>query len=293
MNVLLYILLCLLWGSTWLAIKIGLSAAPPFTTAALRFLLAMAVLTLISTARGYRYPTEFKTILRLGYPGVFMYGISYALVYFAEQYINSATTAVLFGAFPFFVAALSWLMYRTEKLSPLGWLGMVIGFAGVVVISYDSLQVSSGLFIGSILAIAAPLAAAYGIVIHKHHFSQLNIVVSVNIQMAFGGLFLILGALLFESWSQFNVSVESIGSIIYLGLFGTVATFLSYYYLIARIPVTTVSLIAFITPLVAILIGVLVANEALTPLIIIGTILILSGVLLVMKKKPDAATPAA
>jgi drug/metabolite transporter (DMT)-like permease len=292
MTALLYILLCLLWGSTWLAIKIGLSEAPPFTTAALRFLVAMLVLTIISGVRKYRYPKDLKTILRLGYPGLFMYGVSYALVYFAEQYINSATTAVLFGAFPFFVAALSWMMYRTEKLSPLGWLGMVIGMAGVVVISYDSLQISPGLFVGSLLAIAAPLAAAYGIVIHKHYFSQENIVVSVNIQMAFGGLFLIIGALLFESWTEFNVNIESVGSIVYLALFGTVVTFLSYYYLVARIPVTTVSLIAFITPLVAILIGVLAADEVLTPLIIVGTALILAGVLLVMKKEPEAATPA-
>jgi drug/metabolite transporter (DMT)-like permease len=290
MNILLYIILCLVWGSTWLAIKIGLSQAPPITTAALRFVLAMIVLSGISLVKGYRYPRDVRTILSLAWPGLFMYGVSYALVYLAEQHIDSATAAVLFGAYPFFVAALSWLLYRSEKLSGLGWLGMLIGFAGVVLISYDSLQVSSQLFVGSLLAVAAPLAAAYGIVVHKQKHTDENIVVAVNVQMAAGGLFLIVWALLFESWSDFHPSAEAVGSIVYLALFGTVLTFLAYYWLVARLPVVSVSLIAFITPLVAVLIGLAAADERLTLFLAIGTALILSGVLLVIRKAPAASS---
>jgi len=290
MSILLYIILCLVWGSTWLAIKIGLSQAPPITTAALRFILAMIVLTGISLVRGHRYPRDMKTILSLAWPGFFMYGLSYAFVYISEQYLDSATAAVLFGAFPFFVAGLSWLLYKSERLSGWGWLGMLVGFAGVVLISYDSLQVSPQLFWGSLLAVAAPLASAYGIVVHKHRHADKDIVVAVNVQMAAGGLFLIVWALLFESWSDFVVSPEAVGSIVYLALFGTVLTFLSYYWLVARMPVVTVSLIAFITPLVAVLIGVALADERLSLLLAVGTVLILSGVLLVLRKTPAAAS---
>lgn len=284
MVVLTYILLCLIWGSTWLAIKIGLSEAPPLTTAALRFAIASGILASIARLRGYHYPGELRKWLSLGYPGLYMYGASYAFVYFAEQYIDSALAAVLFGAYPFFVAILTWMRYRNEKLSLIAWLGMIIGFAGVVLISLDSLQTSGQLFLGVLLAVAGPFVSAWGIVIHKQHYSGENIVVAVNVQMIFGGIPLVLGALIFERWTDFNISPESIGSILYLATFGTVVTFLSYYWLLRHLRLTTVSLIAFVTPMVAILIGVIFADEKMTPLIILGTALILSGIFLVVRK---------
>lgn len=285
MNALVYIVLCLIWGSTWLAIKIGLSQAPPFTTAALRFVVATVTLSIICSLRQYSYPRDLKTLLRLGYPGFYMYGLSYALVYAAEQYIYSATAAVLFASYPFFVAALSWWMYRTERLSLTAWVGMALGFLGVVAISYDSLLTSGDLFMGSVCVIGASLASAYGIVLHKNRFSQVDIVVAANVQMIFGGLFLLAGALLLESWSDFHVTVEAVGSILYLALPGTVVTFLGYYWLLKRIRLTVVSLIAFVTPLVAILIGVGLADEALSLPILIGSAMILVGVLLVVRKQ--------
>ena len=287
-NALVYILLCLIWGSTWLAIKIGLSQAPPFTTAALRFVLAAVTLSIICSLRQYSYPRDLRTLLRLGYPGFYMYGLSYALVYLAERYVYSATAAVLFASYPFFVAALAWLLYRTERLSLAAWVGMALGFLGVVAISYDSLQTSGNLFMGTVFVIAASLAAAYGIVLHKHRFTHVDIVVAANVQMIFGGLFLIAGALLFESWSDFHVTVEAIGSILYLALPGTVVTFLGYYWLLKRIRLTVVSVIAFITPLVAILIGVGLADETLSFPILIGGTMILGGVLLVVRKERGA-----
>ena len=280
MALFLYILLCLIWGSTWLAIKIGVSQAPPFYAAGLRFVVAVALLSAIALVRGYRYPRSLTRILALGYPGIFMYGASYALVYLAERDINSGTTAVLFAAFPFFVAALAWLMYRSERLGWLGWAGMMIGFAGVVLISYDSVQISAQVFTSSLLAIGAPLVSAYGIVIHKHRFASENIVVAANIQMIFGGVLLLAAALIFESWGQIQWTGASVGSILFLAVFGTVVAFLGYYWLVARLPVTTVSLVAFITPLIAVLIGIAAAEETFTAATVAGAALTLAGVLL-------------
>jgi drug/metabolite transporter (DMT)-like permease len=284
-STLVYTILCLIWGSTWLAIKIGLSQAPPFTTAALRFLLATAVLSLISLARSQRYPSGFKALLSLAYPGFHMYFLSYALVYLGEQYIDSAACAVLFASYPFFVAALSWWKYRTERLGPVAWFGMAVGLAGVVVISIDSFQASADIFTGTVLVIGASLAAAYGAVIHKHRFSKVDIVIAANVQMIFGGLFLILGAVILEDWSSFSPTIEAVGSIVYLALAGTVIAFLGYYWLLRHMRLTVVALIAFITPLVAILIGVFFAGESFTPLTVVGSGLILGGVLLVVRKE--------
>jgi drug/metabolite transporter (DMT)-like permease len=283
MTAIIYVLLCLLWGSTWLAIKIGLQDAPPLSTAALRFISAMLVLSSIGFIRGYRYPRDGRSLVKLAYPGIYMYGISYAFIYFAEQHINSALTAVLFGSFPFWVALLSWVRYRRERLSWKAWIGMFVGFSGVVLISYESLQTSEHLFLGTVLAVGGAFTAAYGIVIHKRYFSEFNIVVAANVQMVFGGILLVVGALLFEDLSDFNVTSKAIGSVLYLATFGTVVTFLGYYWLLRKTGAVTVSLIAFITPLVAILIGVGLGGESLSFLIVIGTILILSGVAAVIR----------
>jgi drug/metabolite transporter (DMT)-like permease len=284
MRWLLYIIICLIWGSTWIAIKIGLSQAPPFYTAALRFLLAVSILVLIVQVKKYPYPKGLKNFLTLGYPGVFMYGGSYAFVYFAELHIDSALTAVLFASFPIFVALLSSWKLKGEKLDFLGWLGLMVGLAGVVLISYHSFRTSQDIFVGTLLALAGAFSAAYGMVLHKKRFAERNIYISATVQMICGGVFLVLGALIFERPSDFVVSAASIGSILYLAVFGSVIAFLGYYWLLARARAVTVSLIAFITPLVAIFIGVLFFSEGFSLLLAIGTILILSGILLVERR---------
>lgn len=284
MAVLMFILLCLIWGSTWLAIKIGLTDAPPLATAAIRFLVALFILTGLVVVRRRPYPRQIRTIVRLGYPGVYMYGCSYAFVYLAEQHISSALTAVLFGSFPFFVAFLSWVRYRAERLIPAAWVGLAVGLAGVVLISYDSLRVSGDLLLGTVLAVGGAFAAAYGVVIHKRYHAGRDIVVAAHIQMIFGGVLLILASLLFENIGDFSPTLATVGSIVYLAVIGTVVAFLAYYWLLARIRAVSLSLIAFVSPLVAILLGVVVAGETLSPVIVVGTLFILSGIILVVRK---------
>jgi drug/metabolite transporter (DMT)-like permease len=264
-----------------MAIKIGLTDAPPLYAAAIRFIIAVTILYSIITAKDYPLPSGFAGFLKLGYPGIYMFGASYALVYFAEKYITSALTAVLFASFPIFVAFLSVWMLPSEKLSTRGWLGLVLGFAGIVVISYDSLQISRHIFLGTMLALGGSFAAAYGMLIHKKKFSQVNIFVATCVQMTIGGIPLVLAALAFEHPDRFTISYASVGSILYLAIMGTVVAFLGYYWLLKHIKAVQASLIAFITPLVAILIGVVFFTEALTVPIVIGTAMILSGILLV------------
>ncbi|UCC44453.1 MAG: DMT family transporter [Candidatus Zixiibacteriota bacterium] len=292
MRISVYILLCLIWGTTWYAIKIGLADAPPLSTVASRFVLAIPILVIIALVRRTRFPTSMFELLRLAYPGLYMYGFSYTLVYFAELYISSALTAVLFAAFPFFIALLSWLKYGEEKLAASAWFGMAAGFAGVVLISYDSLHSSTDLFLGTLLALAAPLAAAYGILVHKHHHGGADVTVALTVQMAFGSILVALAALLFEDLADFHLTSRVITSIVYLALFGNVVSFLGYYWLLKRIRIVTLSMIAFITPLIAISVGVILADEHLSFQIAIGTALILMGVMAVVRRQSTSAASA-
>lgn len=290
MTVFVFLILCLIWGSTWMAIKIGIADAPPMYTAGVRFVLAVMVLGSIAFARGYRYPRKVSELVKLGYPGLYMFGLSYGFVYMAEGYIDSSLTAVLFGSFPFFVALLSSLRLDVPKIDYRGWLGLVVGFSGVLLISYVQWEASADLFFGSGLALAGSFVAAWGLIVHKRDYSEVNLVVATSVQMAAGGLPLLLLALLTEDFAQFDFSVVAIGSIVYLALFGSVAAFLMYFWLLRKTTVLVVSLIAFVTPLVAIVLGQLFMEEVLSWRVAVGTVLILSGILGVINPRPSAKT---
>ena len=284
MTLLMFILLCLIWGSTWAAIKLGLTDAPPLYSSAFRFITAVIVFSGLAVFRREKFPRDWKVILGIAYPGVYMFGVSYACVYFAEGLISSGLTSVLFATFPFFVAFLSQWLLPEERLAGRGWIGLVIGFSGIILISYDSLSLSGDLFLGTVLGIAAPLASAYGVLMYKRQFAEERLLPVLVIQVAAGGIPLLILATLFESLASFHLSPASIGSILYLGVMGTVVTFLGYFWLLKRIRVSQASLIAFITPMVALVVGVLLFDEPLRALALAGSALILGGVLLVGRR---------
>lgn len=285
MIIFVYVLLCLIWGSTWIAIKLGLGDAPPLYSSGIRFAIAAAILHAVVLVRHLQMPRQLSPLLKLAYPGLYMFGVSYALVYFSELHIDSALTAVLFASYPLFVASLSIWILPAERLRPLGWLGLVSGMVGIVIISYDSLQTSDDIFLGTILALSGSLAAAYGMVIHKQRFNTENIFVATSVQMTAGSILLILGAIIFEDINQFQVTATSVGSILYLSLLGSVVAFLGYFWLLKMIRAVSASLIALIAPVVAVFIGVFFFSESLSMSIVSGTVLILSGTLLVIRNK--------
>ena len=143
------------------------------------------------------------------------------------------------------------------------------------------MQASGNIFLGTALGLAGSATAAYGVLIHRRDFSSENIFVATSVQMTLGGIPLLLGAFLFEKWSRFEISYASVGSILYLSIIGTVVAFLGYFWLLKRTTAIQVSLIAFITPVVAIIIGVLFFSESLGVPIFVGAAMILSGIALV------------
>ena len=219
---------------------------------------------------------------------MYLYGLHIGLIYFAEQSIDSSVTAVLFGSFPFFVALLSRFRLRAERIHGPAWLGLVLGFLGVVVITFQQWQLSKDMLIGTLLALGGTFAAAHGLIVHKVHHVDQNIIVSATLQMSLGGIPLLLGAILFEQVSDFSLSAASVGSILYLAVFATVLTFLGYYWLLRKTSAVIVSLVAFVTPVIAIAIGLVFFDESMSVPIAAGTVLILSGIILVIRK-PEAA----
>ncbi|MCP4706339.1 MAG: EamA family transporter [candidate division Zixibacteria bacterium] len=279
-----YIILCLIWGSTWLAIKIGLDDAPPLWSAGIRFLIAGLILILINWFRKISYPKSSKEIFRIALPGLIIYAFPYMMVYHAEQYISSALTAVLFASFPFFIAGFSFFMLKTEKPNIYSWLGLVVGFIGIIVVFYDSLIISEFVFLGAVLIVLASAVSAMGTMVIRVYYNDKDATMMLCHQILAGALVTIMAALLFEPISAFKITFRSIGALLYLAIFGSVVAFTGYYWLLKKMKVISLALIAFITPVIAIGLGYLLLSETFSAYTAFGSVLILSGIILVIKK---------
>lgn len=277
-------LLCLVWGSTWLGIKVGLEDSPPFLSAGFRFLIATIFLYIWAKSRGIRFSNYRGQILKILIPGFFLYYLSYSLVYWGEQYINSGLTAVLFATFPFFVAIFATFLLKEEKLTGIKLLGILTGFSGIILIFWDSLSFSGeNVLAGMSGIILSAVSAAYASVRVKRDLYSVEPIVISTYQMGLGTLLLLGSGFLSERLIDFKFTYKSIGALLYLSFFGSAFAFMTYYWLMKKIEVTKLSLIAFITPVVALTLGWLILGEIITWYLLLGTILVIFGIWLVTK----------
>lgn len=284
MILLIYIILCLIWGSTWLAIKIGLQDSPPLWSAGFRFVIASVIIFIINLVRRVDYPKSIREIMKIIIPGIFMYAASYMLVYSAEVRISSSLTAVLFSTFPFLVAGFSYFMLKAERLRSWGWLGLIIGFCGILAVFYQSLIESKFILLGTTLAVLGAAVSAFGTVYIRAYMKKYDISIMAAIQMAIGAIIIIISAAFFEPISAFKFTFKSVAALLYLSIIGTVVAFLGYYWLLKRAKAITVSQIAIVTPLIAVVLGFLFLSETFSPYSAIGAGLILTGVLIVIRR---------
>jgi drug/metabolite transporter (DMT)-like permease len=291
MKLALYMLLCLIWGSTWMGIKLGLQDAPPIWSVALRFLLAAALLYIFNYVTRRPYPQGWRNKWRVAWPGILTFFLSYALTYAGEDYISSALAAVLFSVFPFFVIALMPLMVKTEKVDLRSLLGILIGFVGVVLIFAEPVQLGSTALIGMIFLILSPLCSALGSVVVKAYLLDEPVFPMLTLQMTVGAVLSTILAFILEDFSDFHFTGTSVGAVAFLAVFGSVITFSGYFWLLQRVRLITMSMIALITPVVAMFVGYIFLKEVLTVGNYVGAALVLAGVLIVnLKQKHEIVT---
>ncbi len=275
-----YIIICLIWGSTWIAIKLGLDTLTPMFAVGLRFLIASIVLWAIIKIKNIELLKDSKSVKLYLFMSLFSYIIPFTLVYWAEQIIPTGLTSVLFAIFPFWVIIFSRIAFPNEKIGMYKFLGVLFGFIGITIIFKDSLSFD---FSSATLAILAAIISAImqgGVaVVIKKYGGYIN-PVSINlIPLIITGLILVPAGLLFEDSSRLAFSKNALFSIIYLSTVGTVLVFSIYYWLMKKINVVILSLSSFITPIIAILLGWVFLNEKLNSNHIIGSSLVLIGIL--------------
>lgn len=276
-------LLCVVWGSTWIVIKAGLRDLPVLSSAAARFTLAALVFVLLAPLlhrrEGGERPPRWMAVTM----GTLNFAVPYGIVYTVETVIPSGLTSVLWAVFPMMTALLAHVWLPGERLQPRQWLGFSVGLGGVAVLFATDLRgIGPEALAAGGLLLLSPFVAALGQVVLKRHGAKTSATLLNRDGMLFAAAGLWLVALPLERQSAAVLSPTAIGSVAYLAIVGTVVTFGIYYWLLRYVSASRLSLIAYVTPAIALWLGWAVGDEPLAGSTIAGSALILLGIALAL-----------
>jgi drug/metabolite transporter (DMT)-like permease len=275
-----YILICLIWGSTWLAIRVGLDYLTPLISSGSRFFLASLFILAIMRFSGIALQKDALSLKLYIILSFFSFVIPFALVYWAEQFIPSGLASIVFAVMPFCIILFSKIAFPQEKITFNQLFGVILGFSGIVIIFSENLTLDlSGQLLGIIAVLASSaMQASIGVMVKKYG-RHLNPLSMHFVPLFIAGIVLIASAFIFEDRSSWNFNFASVSSIVFLALFGTVITFTTYYWLLKRISIVLLSLSAFITPIVAVILGWIILDEIFSLQTLAGSALVLIGIL--------------
>jgi drug/metabolite transporter (DMT)-like permease len=260
------LVLSFIWGSTWLFIKLGLADLGPFTFAAVRFAIAIVALLPIVVARKVQFHYSARDWWLMVGTGLLLFGLTYGLVFWGEQYISSGRASLLFGTFPLFGLVIAHFHLPTERMTWSKLTGVILGICGIGLVFSNELNVSGASALwGSVAIVVSAASAAYADVLIKVRGGHLDASLLTLVQMTAGLIPLaVLGLVLEGDPRQFSWTPLAIVSILYLALVGSALAFVLLYWLIKHMAVTKTMLITLVTPLVAVLLGVVLLDESLT-----------------------------
>jgi drug/metabolite transporter (DMT)-like permease len=292
-SIALYVLLCVIWGSTWLVIKIGYGGLGPFNVAALRFLLAGAVLAVLIPVLGTRWPNGRREWSVVVFVGVALFGADYGLIYWGEQFIDSGLTAILFATLPLFTVALAHLYIPGDRITARKLSGTLVAFAGVVALFGESLRLDVEKLGPMAAIIVASVCAAAAGVVSKRHGATLHAAALNAPAMLIGGVALVVAALATGEAVRLPHETSTWAAITYLAIVGSVVSFLVYFSLLKTWSVTSLSFIAVFTPAIALALGFVFLDERPTLWTAIGAMMILAGVALALTTNTKGRLKAA
>jgi len=294
-TLLAFTIIYLVWGSTFLAIRVGVREVPPFLLAALRFLLAGLVLYDWMIARGQRSPTG-RQWTSASLLAVLIFVLDYGLLFWAEQRVPSGISAVMMGTIPVFMSLSEIVILRTRRLTIRLALALLIGTGGVAVLMSRSLSLGGSPIdrLGAAALIVASMSWSVSSALTRKLPLPPSKVMSSGAQMLVGGVFLALTAAALGEFRHFHPSTISRGawlSLLYLIVAGSIVGFTAYVWLIHHESPTRVGTYAYVNPVVAVLVGYFLGGEALGLRTILGTLFVLVSVVVITLTQ--AKTPAA
>lgn len=280
-----WLAVCLIWGTTYLAIRIALETIPPTLVGGIRFVAAGAILCVLVLARGGRLPPLVEWP-RQALLGTLLLALGNGCVVWSELWIPSGIAAVGVAALPFWMAGTESAL-GGERLRAKTLVGLAVGFCGIVVLIWPSLFASGGngpwFGLGVLLVQVACVGWALGSSLSKRTQSATNIIAASALQQVFAGVLMVAVGSVLGEWQHFAVTPRTIAAEMYLIVFGSLVAYSAYLYALDYLPIATVSLYAYINPIIAVLLGTLVASEPFTLRVVAAAGLVLVGVMIVRR----------
>ena len=282
---------CLVWGTTYLAIRIAIETIPPLLMTGARFVAGGAIMLLIAKLRGEVIPRDRKTLVNLVIVGFALIAVGNLAVVWAEQWVPSGTAALLVATAPFWMAILEATRTNGERTSLRAAIGMLIGFGGVAMLVAPggaSGNFSMNFVLGALAIQLGSFVWQLGSMRSKYNLKHVPPMMSASLQMLFGGAIVTIVGFAIGEGPRFFFTPRTFAAHLYLTIFGSILAFSAYIYALAHLRTSVTSLYAYVNPVVAVFLGWLILGEQLTWLSIVATVVILGGVALVQTGAPRA-----
>lgn len=272
---------CIVWGTTYFSLRIGVSTFPPFLFSGIRQTLAGAILLLILKLFGKLKLTK-KSIYQQLILGILLLTIGNGVIGWSERYISSGLAALIVSILPVYIIFINYAV-GLEKRKPNRYIinGLILGCSGIVLIFRDNLKelLDTEYLLGILLAFGACLSWAIGSVYSKQIVSDGNVLSNAALQMLLSGIVLFIISYILDDYSMIeHVSSESIWALVYLIIMGSVVSYPCYLYAIQKLPIGIVSLYAYINPLIALLLGFFFLNEKITWMTLTAFVVVVCGI---------------
>jgi drug/metabolite transporter (DMT)-like permease len=279
-----WISVCIVWGTTYLAIRIGVAHIPPMLFAGIRWIIAGLIFVSILRISKINFP-KFEDLKHIAIMGLLMLGFGNGLVVTGEQYISSGLAALLITTVPFWIVGFDSLASKKSVLNKFIAVGLFLGLLGVSAIFGDNWRdlFNKDYFIGVLSILGAVVAWSLGSVYSKHKKINVHPLMSAATQMLVAGFAQTLLGILLGEFSGIKFSHEGILSLAYLIVFGSILGYGSYIYAIEHLPLSLVSTYTYINPVIAVYLGWLFLDEKLNLYMILAALLIIAGVMFVKK----------
>ena len=285
---LVYGMICLIWGSTWGAIRLVVRDVPPLRAAAIRFFLAAIILLAIALTRAKSLRITAKELRSLIILGIAMMGVPYGLLFWAEYRISSSMTAVLFSTCPLFVALFTPVMTRS-RVPRRAVFAMLLASGAMATLFYTELSVSRYLLLGGGAVIAAVISSSWASVFAKREIGNVNPIMGTAVQFCVGAVALCIASFVAEAGRTSDLNSTSILGLAFLTIFGSVISFSAYYWLLGKMHAYQLSTINLVVPIVAMAEGALLLRERLPVLMVGAAVVVLVSVAAVLRAEDDKA----
>jgi drug/metabolite transporter (DMT)-like permease len=285
-----WIAVCLIWGTTYLGIRIALETIPPLLMASMRWIAAGGLLIVVLALGGERLPArrEWPSLAILG---ILLLGFGNGAVVWAEQTVPSGLTAVLVATSPFWMVGIDALMPDGEAVALRRVLGLVIGFGGIVMLVWPELRFdgSGGGFLGGMIAaqiacVGWAVGSSYARKRGRGDASGENVLATAAFEMLFGGIALLIVSLALHETARLTFTTRTTAALLYLIFVGAIGGFSAYAYALKHLPVATVSLYAYVNPIIAVVLGALVLSEPLDARMVLAAMVVFVGIALVKSR---------